>query len=121
MLQNEEARVLEVRKYRSTRLVEEPWEGLHNSPLPPLPPSQEEGCKGGTSQGLMAQQGRICLCLHFPLRLPFTWALVTLVMRAGIVTLDRIGPCHSMQNFSLGDTVSGSVLHLKPQKAPSRG
>lgn len=37
------------------------------------------------------------------------------------VTLDWAGPCHAEQNFSLGDTVPGSVLHLKAQKALSRG
>lgn len=71
MLQNEEACVLEVRKYGSAQLMGDPWEGLHNSPLPPPPPSQEKGREDGMSQGLMAQHSLIRLCLHFPLRLPW--------------------------------------------------
>ena len=43
MLQNEEACVLEVRKYGSSQHVEEPWEGFYNSPPTPPPPSWEEG------------------------------------------------------------------------------
>lgn len=37
------------------------------------------------------------------------------------LTLHWAGPCHSVRNFSLGDTIPGSVLRLKPQKASSRG
>ena len=66
MLQNEEACVLEVRKYGSSQHVEEPWEGFYNSPPTAPPPSWEEG-RADTSQGLMAPQRQIHL--HLPVRL----------------------------------------------------
>lgn len=111
MLQNEEACVLEVRKYGSSQHVEEPREGFHNSLLTPPPSSWEEEDEAGTAQGLMAPRSQIHLCLPE----------ATLLMNASVRGLDGTGRCCSMWNFSWGDTVPGSVLHLKLQKASSRG
>lgn len=99
-------------------------EGLHDSVLRPLPPppSLEEGRKDAASGSGADGSAGPNLSLT-----PFT-PEATINLDEGDsgdggrhLTLDWAGPCHSVWNFSLGDTVLGSVLRLKPQKASSRG